>query len=107
MDRSLLYFEVMHMPPRYQILCVNKSDRENPYEKILFIGGVREDGSGWKISQSEAIEMIEKEGWEFYVSRGERVVDVIVATSPHGNKYLRTIADDVHLNNLLNLPECS
>ncbi|MBL4698899.1 MAG: DUF3892 domain-containing protein [Phycisphaerales bacterium] len=89
------------MADRYQIRCINKDDRFNPYERITHVGG-----SGWKISQAEAINGILAGSWSFYVSNGGSVADVIVATSPYGNHYLKTKADGQSPNNLLSLMEC-
>ncbi len=35
-----------------------------------------------------------------------RIVNVVVAVSRFGNKYLKTVADSDHPNNLLSLYEC-
>jgi len=85
---------------------VNKSDRTNPHERIVSIGGANADGTPWKVSQTQAIEGIESDKWQFYVSQAGKVVDVIVSTSQYGNKYLKTTADGVQPDNLLSLPEC-
>jgi hypothetical protein len=84
-----------------QITCINKDDRQNPYQRITHVGGV-----GWKMTQQDAIRAIENRQRSFYVSRGGRAVAVIVATSAHGNKYLKAEADSSEPNNLLSLPEC-
>ena len=94
------------MPSRHEILCINKCDRSNPHERILNIGGRNDDGTAWKVSQPEAIEGIETSKWEFYVRRGGYVVNVIVAVSRYGNKYLKTQPDGEQPDNLLSLPEC-
>jgi hypothetical protein len=93
-------------PPATRIQCVNKPRRESADEHILAVGGVRADGSRWKLSQQDAIRRIEA-GDRFYVEEptGDRV-GVIVALSRYGNKYLKTIADGDVPNNLLALPEC-
>ena len=89
-----------------EILCINKSDRQNPHERILRIGGKNGDGTIWRLSQAEAIAGIEEGKWQFYASKGGSRVDVIVAVSHFGNKYIKTVSDGEQPNNLLSLPEC-
>jgi len=94
------------MASQHEIKCVNKSDRYNPHERIIAIGGVNLDGSNWKLSQQDAVRDIETGKYQFFVKAGGRIVDVIVAVSRYGNKYLKTVSDGDHPNNLLSLYEC-
>lgn len=89
-----------------QILCVNKSNRMNPHERITHIGGLNNTGQRWRITQDDAIRGIESNQWQFYARVGSRQVKVIVAVSPYGNKYIKTEGDGYHPDNLLSLPEC-
>ena len=93
------------MASRHQVMCVNKQDRPNPHERILFIGGA-ENGERWRRSQQEAINDIETGRYTFYVHVGGYQADVIVAMSQWGHKYLRTTSDTTQKDNLLSLPEC-
>jgi hypothetical protein len=94
------------MAASYEIKCINKSDHMNPHESITAIGGVNADGSVWKLSQEQAISGIEQGKWSFFVENQNRAVEVIVAVSRLGNKYLKTSADGEQSNNLLSLYEC-
>ncbi|WP_390346442.1 DUF3892 domain-containing protein [Variovorax boronicumulans] len=94
------------MASRHEIKCVNKSDRYDPHERIKAVGGVNADGTNWKLSQVDAIQHIEAGRYQFFVTAGGRFVDVIVAVSRFGNKYLKTVSDGDHPNNLLSLYEC-
>ncbi|MBV9470120.1 MAG: DUF3892 domain-containing protein [Abitibacteriaceae bacterium] len=91
-----------------EIKCINKSDRANPHERITHIGGM-ENGSRWRMTQSEGITVTEtakaRGQVAFVVRRGGYCVNVIVATH-NGNKYLKTEPDGVQPDNLLALPEC-
>ncbi len=87
-----------------QIKCINKQDRQNPWERITHVGGFTD--KRWKITQQDAINHIEAGRWDFFVSVGGKSVWVVVAESRFGNKYLKTEADEGEKNNLLSLPEC-
>ena len=87
-------------------MCINKSDRFNPHERILNIGGVNADNTRWKLSQQEAIAYIKQDKFAFYVMVNNARVNVIVAKSQYGNEYLKTESDGEQPNNLLSLPKC-
>ena len=89
-----------------EIKCINKSDRYDPHERILRVGGINQAGERWSRSQTEAIAGIESGKWSFHVHRGGHTVRVVVAVSRFGNKYLKTEADGEQPDNLLSLPEC-
>ena len=74
--------------------------------QIAVIGGRNGDGTAWKITHEEAIAAIENGKWSFYVRRGGHTVNVVVAVSRWGHKYIKTEADGEQPDNLLSLPEC-
>jgi Protein of unknown function (DUF3892) len=89
------------------IRCVVRTDRTNAHERIHSVGGVKPDGTRWKIGQDVAISRIEDGTYVFYIERpGGQRLDVVVATSAGGNKYLKTVADREQPDKLLSLPSC-
>ena len=91
---------------KLQISCINKTDRQSAHEKIRSAGGIN-NGSRWKKSQEQIISDIENRYNQYYVLvPGYGEVDVIVAKSAWGNKYIKTTRDGEQPNNLLSLPEC-
>lgn len=94
------------MANQVEIRCINKSNRYDPHERIVNVGGVNSNGERWKLTQTEAIAGIDRGEWRFYVSRGGRTAWVVVATSRYGHRYLKTEADGEQPDNLLSLPEC-
>jgi Protein of unknown function (DUF3892) len=94
------------MLSRYQIICIRRSDRVNHDRRIRAIGGVNADGSRWQVSEEAAILGIEAGRWHFYLSEAGQQVEVIVATSRYGNKYLKAADDALHPDRLLALPDC-
>jgi hypothetical protein len=94
------------MADSVEIQCINKTDRNDPHDRIKSVGGLNSNGTRWKLGQPEAIAGIERGQWSFYVRRGGNAVRVVIATSRFGNKYLKTESDGEDPNNLLSLPEC-
>jgi hypothetical protein len=93
------------MTSRHQIHWITRSDRLNHHQRIRHIAGINPDGSRWKISEKAAIAGIEMGAWKFYIADRGRSVDVIVAVSKYGSKYIKTRLDDLHPDSLLALPE--
>lgn len=86
-----------------QIKCINKNPREDRRHSITHVGGYVSEQ--WKITQPDAIRLIENREWDFYTLVNGHRADVVVATHL-GHKYLKTTSDGDEPNNLLSLPEC-
>ena len=93
------------MTTRVRVSCINKTDRQNPHERIRNIGGVRTDGVAWKLSEDQAIADIKAKKYEFFVHEGGRSANIVIAKH-EGREYLKTENDGVRPDNLLSLPEC-
>lgn len=92
------------MAQKVEVSCIDKRDRQNPHERIQAIGGVH-GGQRWKMSEESAIQSIKAGKYDFYVTRGGRTVDVIIATHS-GREYLKTENDGYSPDNLLSLDAC-
>ena len=105
-DAAAAGSEGQWMPEPLWIDCVTRSDRTNPDERIVRVGGINSAGRRWSMSQSDAIAGIEAGTWDFHVTAGGRTVRVIVEVSRFGQKYLKTEADREQPENLLSQPDC-
>jgi hypothetical protein len=87
----------------FQITCINKPNRFSTHVHITHLGN---QAQGWRLTRESVIRRIEGKQEAFYtidpVTKKRAYVGV-VQTSP---KHLRTYADGVWNNNLLDLPEC-
>jgi hypothetical protein len=95
-------------PPRtgaWRITAVQRRAGGSPQTRIRAVGGVRPDGTRWRMTTDEAIKAIRR-GERLYVEEpiGDPV-DVTVSHTAAGREYLRTVADGDDPNNLLALPE--
>jgi len=90
---------------RLQISCVEKVDHDNVHERIRFISG-RYSGVKWRLCSVDAIKLMERGKYSFYVISGGRETDVVVATK-NGTKYLKTETDGDAPDNLLALSDCN
>jgi hypothetical protein len=84
----------------FQIICISKTDRYNPHERIRQVGLA----NGQKLTVAQVIASIDQ-GNLYYVSRLGKVIGVVTAWHEE-NRYIKTIPDGIQPNNLLELPEC-
>lgn len=89
-----------------EIMCINKSDRYDPWDRIDAVGGLNPDGTRWCLPLAQAVSGVEAGKYRFFVRHRGSSVRVLIAESRFGHKYLKTEADGEAPNNLLSLPEC-
>jgi hypothetical protein len=89
----------------WRITGIVRHEEDSPELRIRAVGGIRPDGTSWRMSVEQVISAIGR-GERFYIEEplGDPV-DVIVAHTAEGRAYLRTTADGDVPNNLLALPE--
>ena len=68
-QQTIFLLRGVTMPSRHEVTCINKSDRLNPHERIVSIGGRNADGKMWKLSQAGGHPGIENGTWSFFVRR--------------------------------------
>jgi hypothetical protein len=90
------------MPEAWQITCIKRTSRPNPYERIERAGGP--EGEGWALFVEQIIAYMRK-GGRFWVDAGGQRVDVVIA-SHSGREYIKAATDGDHPDSLLSLPEC-
>ena len=89
-----------------RITCIKVSGAGTAGQHITAVGGEDADRGVWQLTLVQAIHEIER-GQSFHVEepQGDRV-QVVVAVSNQGRKYLKTTADGDLPNNLLSLSRC-
>ena len=88
-----------------QVMCIVTREHHSPYERIAFIGGVRPDGSRWRLSELQAISAIKSGTTHFFVTGGGRTTRVVV-DHHKAREYLKTQDDGDTPDLLLGLPPC-
>ena len=89
-----------------EIQCIRKTNRFEAHDRIHSVGGTAPDGAQWRLSQQEAVAAIDKSTHCFWIRDIGGSLDVITATSRWGFRYIKTTADDVQPDRLLELPNC-
>lgn len=92
-------------PRVWRISGVVRHEAGSDQLRIRVVGGVRPDGTRWRMHVDDAVDAIRR-GDRFYVEEpvGDPV-DVVTSHTAEGRVYLRTTADGDVPNNLLALPE--
>ena len=101
------------IPLDMQITCIHKAPRNDPFHPIREVAGVNHTQDiSFRMTQADCIRSIDR-GNHFFVigADGTRAeVRVFIHFPPwslQGTRYIATVADKSHADNLLSLPECS
>jgi Protein of unknown function (DUF3892) len=110
-DALTVYFR--QIPAVLKVRCIKLDvppDAEGDEDYVLqSVGGDLDDGMPWRLSVSDAAELITRERLSLFVHpdfAGGEEVPIEVALSPRGRRYLRSVRDLTEGNNLETLPTC-
>ena len=93
----------MAVPARIQ-WAMQSLGCQDPWTRIICVGGVNPDGSRWRQSQAEMIINIESGVWDFSVGEPGKSHKVVVA-SYNNAKYIKAETDGAQPESLMSLPE--
>ena len=93
------------MVTRLEIKWSSKADGQNTPARVIQVSGNYVDGTPWKLTEEDAIRGIETGLLEFFVAADGRTLEVVVAGSRNGRKFLKTEADGERPEHLLRLPD--
>ena len=93
------------LPLLLEVRCVNQVAHEDPCAHIQCISGVR-DGVTWKLTQSEAMQAIDRGDARFYAQLANHSVAIVIDVNESGRRYLKCSTNWSDPAGLLSLPEC-
>ena len=85
--------------------CIIKPHVYSTVEHITEVGGRFANGTPFRVSVEQMIDWIDK-GHEFWVERGLLRTKVVVVRPIMMRPYIRTVADNTVVDNLLSLNQC-
>ena len=92
-----------------KITCINKDggDHYDPHEAITHLGWLNENsGKSGKATLQQMIEFLESGNKAYVKDAWDNIAYLVICISRFGNKFVKTVADDMETNNLLELIEC-
>lgn len=95
------------VPKSLMISCIRAALPGWTDRPISAIGGRNSDSTPWRLNLDDAILGIEQGRWAFHTLVEDRRVNVVVAQSASGRKYLKTEMDGELPQKLLSLPNCA
>jgi hypothetical protein len=88
-----------------RVTCITRPHPHSPREAITHLGGISGSGDRWYLTRQQVAAAIDSGQYDFHVRVG--AYDIPVRTYMlHGVKYVRTVADDTIVDNLLSLDQC-
>ena len=90
----------------HEITCVTRTSHADPALQITHVGGPNPKGRGWRLTLDEAIEGMLSGRWAFFVMKGPQRLNLIVAVSHQGYRYIKSENDNSVPETLLKLPDC-
>ena len=94
------------MGAQIRVQYVSRTSYQEPYARSAEVGGFGPSGVPWHLTLPEAVRGVQESRWSFFVKHAARPREnVVVALTPDGIPYLKSVNDEVFPESLLRLPD--
>ena len=87
-----------------QISCVHQRQHQDPHQRVVAVGGVKPDGSRWRLTELQAVSAIKSGTTHFFITGGGRTSRVVI-DHHNAREFLKSQDDGDVPESLLGLPD--